>query len=407
MKTIKVDVVDFWGGFDKTTWWVINLLRKHYNVEFSDKPDFLFYSLFSNDFEKYDNCVKIFYTGENALPNFNKCDYATTFHNLDFGDRFFKRYCTPVSAKINDRSGVTDDMVNRRFCNFIYSNAALGSQAKMRQDFCKKLMEYKHVDCPGIVLHNMDTDELEPRNGDWIKSKIEFLKKYKFTLAFENSVANGYITEKMYHPLQALSVPIYCGDPEVVKEVNPRSFINVKDYDNFDDVIERIKYLDTHDDEYLAMLREQPMQPDYDFQRESKFVQWLCDIVERGNIPFDKGTRPDWDVVAYKNQISRLTNENARLKSYAENTPYHNLEKQIDDVKNQQNDLARQLIAVKQQIDTVISEAQQQTTKELKQIQNIFLVKIQKKHAKHRKYFNVLLVSQILLFIILLLLMLF
>ena len=290
MQTIKIDIVDFYKGFDKNDNWIVRILRKKYDIEISDKPDFLFYSCFSNEFEKYHDCVKIFIANEHVVPNFNQCDYASTCHNIVFGNRFFKRYFSLQNPAIMNRSAVTDDMVNRRFCNFIYANMWQGSQINARQEFCKKLMEYKHVDCPGRVLHNMDAEELSPRHGggDWQKSKLEFLKKYKFTIAFENAIADDYITEKLFDPLRSFSVPIYFGAPNVVREANPKSFINANDYNNdFDAVIERVKYLDTHDDEYLAMLREQPMQPDYEFDRWKKFEDWLCNIIEKGNKPFD------------------------------------------------------------------------------------------------------------------------
>ena len=192
----------------------------------------------------------------------------------------------------------------------------------MRQEFCKKLMEYKPIDCPGKVLNNMNAeDELAPRNGDWWHSKLEFLKKYKFTIAFENSRSDGYTTEKLLQPLQSFSVPIYWGNALVTRDFNPKAFINCNDYDNdFGAVIERIKELDNDPDKYLAMLRENPMQPDYDFEQRKKYEKWLLNIIEKGNKPFNKDPR-HWsdrsvgnipeDVLA---QNENLSNENRNLK---------------------------------------------------------------------------------------------
>ena len=36
------------------------------------------------------------------------------------------------------------------------------------------------------------------------------------------------------------------------------------------------------------MLRENPMQPDFDFEQSRKFEDWLIHIIERGNKPFNK-----------------------------------------------------------------------------------------------------------------------
>ena len=314
MKTIKINIVDMYSGFDRDNHWLTKSLSKYYKLEFSDEPDFLFYSCFGNKHLAYKNCVKIFLTGENALPNFNECDYGQGFDYLDFGDRYFRKNYQVPSPIICDRSDVSDDMLQRKFCNFIYSNANRGEGAHLRQEFCKKLMEYKHVDCPGRVLNNMSADDLEPRDGNWSTSKQEFLKKYKFTIAFENSASNGYTTEKLFQPLYAFSIPIYYGNPLVVRDFNPKAFINCNDYNNdWDAIIERVRELDNDQDKYLAMLRENPMQPDFDFNQQDKLEKWLCAIIERGNTPINKDPC-DWEQYRQYWAQDALKKENEQLK---------------------------------------------------------------------------------------------
>ncbi len=320
-KTIKIKFCGFYSKFNYSDNMFTKTLQKKYNIEISDKPDFLFYSCFSAEHLSYKDCVKIFFTGENIIPNFNECDYASGFDYIDFHDRYFRRIYKFPSPSINDRTQCTDNLLNRRFCNFIYSNATSGEGAILRQEFCKKLMVYKHVDCPGKVLNNMTAEDLEPRNGDWIKSKIEFLKKYKFTIAFENSSSNGYTTEKLFQPLESFSIPIYWGNPLVTRDFNPKAFINCNDYDNdFDAVIERVKELDNDPDKYLAMLRENPMQPDFDFDQQKKYEKWLISIIEKGNKPFNKDPR-NWQGIplratinTLKQEISDLSKENHELQ---------------------------------------------------------------------------------------------
>lgn len=285
-KVIKLNFCDFWKGYNKENNWFVNVLRKNYDIEISENPDFLFYSCFGIEHLEYQDCVKIFFTGENVIPNFNECDYAFGFDYIECGDRYFHK---PIWVHRKAFNASDEDMVNRRFCNFIYSNTTAGKGSLLRQEFCKKLMEYKHVDCPGRVLNNMYAEDLEPRNGNWAKSKREFLKKYKFTIAFENSSSNGYTTEKLLDPLESFSIPIYWGNPLVAKEFNPKAFINCNDYDNdFDAVIERVKELDNDASKYLAMLHENPMQPNFDYEQGKKQEQWLISIIEKGNKPFDK-----------------------------------------------------------------------------------------------------------------------
>ena len=107
--------------------------------------------------------------------------------------------------------------------------------------------------------------------------------------AFENTSSNGYTTEKLYQPLQAFSIPIYWGNPLVVRDFNPKAFINCNDYDNdFDAIINRVKEIDKNPDLYLSILRENPMQKDFDFDQNKKFERWLINIIEKGNKPFNK-----------------------------------------------------------------------------------------------------------------------
>ena len=317
-KTIKIDFCDCWSGFNKQNHGIVRTLNKHYNVEFSDQPDFLFYSCFGIKYLDYPNATKIFFTGENVLPNFNECDYATGFDYIDFGDRYFRKNYIVPDKNIQDRSKVSDDFFNRKFCNFIYSNADLGKSADLRQEFCKKLMEYKPIDCPGKILNNMSADDLAPRNGNWWTSKRKFLEKYKFTIAFENSSSNGYTTEKLYQPLQAFSIPIYWGNPLVTRDFNPKAFINCNDFDNdFDAVIERIKEIDNNPDLYLAMLRESPMQKDFDFDQNKKFEQWLINIIEKGSKQTDE-LQLHWNNFGTNSQIKlkNTLNDIAKIKPY-------------------------------------------------------------------------------------------
>jgi len=149
-------------------------------------------------------------------------------------------------------------------------------------------MAYKHVDCPGRVLNNMP-EAIEPRGGNWIAGKLDFLKKYKFTIAFENARANGYTTEKLIHAFQGHTIPIYWGNPRVAEEFNPRAFVNANDYGNdLDAVVRRVAEIDSNDALYLDMLAQDPLRPDFAYRTDEKLEQFLFDIFERGNRPLPK-----------------------------------------------------------------------------------------------------------------------
>jgi hypothetical protein len=145
--------------------------------------------------------------------------------------------------RINQRK--TFDNINdkKKFCCMVVSNP----KCKERNEFFHKLSKYKKIDSGGKFLNNI---------GIPVENKVEFIKDYKFVIAFENSSYPGYTTEKLIEPLLVNSIPIYWGNPEVGKDFNTNSFINIKDVLEFDAAINKIIELDTDDEKYLAMRNE-------------------------------------------------------------------------------------------------------------------------------------------------------
>lgn len=295
METIKVKTVDFslTKGSNQNNF-IIDLLKKKYNVVTSNEPDFLLYSVWGDEHLQYD-CTKIFYTAEPFSPNFNECDYAIGFDPIHLGVRYLRLplFAMEITASIQDRSKYSNiDITNKKFCNFIYSNEFVGNGAFLRKDFCKKLMHYKNVDCPGMVLHNMDADELPSRwSKDFYRGKVNFIRNYKFTIAFENSLMDGYTTEKLVQPLMAGSIPIYYGNPMVTEEFNHKAFIDCNAFDNdFDAVIEEVKLIDNDPELAKYMILQSPMRSDYNFAWENQLLNFLINIVESGRKHYDHMT---------------------------------------------------------------------------------------------------------------------
>ncbi|MFN8256703.1 MAG: glycosyltransferase family 10 [Bacteroidales bacterium] len=249
MDEIKINFCDFWNGFNKEENLFINLLRQKYSVSISEKPDLIFYSVFSKNFYKY-KCIRIFYTGENLRPNFNECDFAISFDYIN--DKRHLRYPLYLlygSPKSLIKQKDPDEILKQKtkFCCFMVSNA----KAKERIDFFHKLSEYKKVDSAGKYLNNIDY-YLPFEN----ETKLKFIKDYKFVIAFENSSFPGYTTEKIYEPMLMSCLPIYWGNPLISKEFNSKSFINLMDFKNFDQAIEHIIKIDSDDSLYKEYLSE-------------------------------------------------------------------------------------------------------------------------------------------------------
>ena len=59
MRKIKIFFTDFWGGFNPYDNYFYNLLKQDYEIEITNNPDYLFFSVFGNNHLNY-KCKKIF-----------------------------------------------------------------------------------------------------------------------------------------------------------------------------------------------------------------------------------------------------------------------------------------------------------------------------------------------------------
>jgi hypothetical protein len=100
--------------------------------------------------------------------------------------------------------------------------------ASGRVRYAAELMKRVKVDSYGAVLNNRAWSI--PAEGR--AAKLELIARYKFTLAFENSIARDYVSEKFFDPLVAGSVPVYLGAPNVADFAPAeRCFLNVADFE--------------------------------------------------------------------------------------------------------------------------------------------------------------------------------
>ncbi|MEI8061989.1 MAG: glycosyltransferase family 10 [bacterium] len=284
MKKIKIKICNY-DPNDKCSYghYFLQILKRHYEVELSENPDYLFYNESTYEHLKYD-CIKIFYTGENITPNFNLCDYAIGFDYMEFEDRYYRLPIYLVAnfyrpgeisqqnnAKFTDQLSFTHNDLSHKtdFCSFVYSNY-LGDST--REEFFTKLSMYKKVNAGGAYLNNV---------GGRVENKLDFETKHKFSIAFENSSRNGYTTEKLPTALMAKTIPIYWGNPLINEEFNEERFVNCHAYKNFDEVVERIKEIDNDDDVYLKMIN-QPVSTTYDFDEiQTGFESFLKKIIDQ------------------------------------------------------------------------------------------------------------------------------
>lgn len=278
---IKVNFCDFWPGFESNNLF-LKFLKQYFQVVVDEKPDYLFYSVYGSKHLEYDDCIKILYTGENLVPDFNLCDYAIGFHYLEFGDRYLRfplyvyyqwhyDFLLRDSLLQHEITNRPDSLVNRKFCNFVYSNNV--NSDPVRDLFFTELSKYRKVDSGGRHLNNI---------GGPVKDKLQFIKDYKFTIAFENSSVPGYTTEKLLEPIIAGSLPVYYGNPLLFLDFEPESFVFVKNRADIDRAIDEIISLDKNDEKYMEMLERNKFRIDNNLVVwENKLRYFLKNIFEQ------------------------------------------------------------------------------------------------------------------------------
>lgn len=295
MKTIKIKFVGFWADFNYKEQHIYKLLTKHYDVQVVEHDEDAEYIICSAFGKKYSYCrypqVRIMYIGENYIPDFNLVDYGICNYPIKLQDRaFYFPFCLDEFGHCESLEGkdrnYSSDIIRDKvyFANFI---AGHESENSIRGDFFKRLSsEYKRVESVGSYLNNQPDGMRVEWSND---SKREFQSKCKFTLCFESTKHEGFVTEKIVDAFYADTIPIYYGSDSVKEIFNERAFINVADYPDFESVLEKIKELDSDDEKYMAMLREPIfVNPSFPTDALRGLEEYLCSIFDR---PIEKAYR--------------------------------------------------------------------------------------------------------------------
>ena len=154
-------------------------------------------------------------------------------------------------------------------------------RGKFRNIFIEELSKYKTIDNAG--KYNKNVNFIEKHNTDKYQQKINFLKQYKFSIAIENSFNIGYVSEKILTCFLAGTIPIYYGDIILESFINPKTFIQIKPWDDIKEKIKLIKKIDNDDKLYFSMMNEElnldiifiKLQ-DQDYQDMADYIFYQC-----------------------------------------------------------------------------------------------------------------------------------
>ena len=177
-------------------------------------------------------------------------------YRLDFNHTMsYHKHADIDSSKFGmiPRQGLTNDdpddlkVIKPEDKLVMWMSSHCATQSK-RQQFVKKLSKYVNVDMYGSC------GELNCPKGEWCS---ETFSQYKFYVAYENSMCNGYVTEKPWIGLIFSMVPLVAGGGSGAYKavLPPNSYIDLTKFKSVKAVAEYLKLLDGDDalyQEYFA-----------------------------------------------------------------------------------------------------------------------------------------------------------
>ena len=284
-----------------------NFIKRYYipDLEISYNPDIEFFAPNGKRYflEKSKAKIKIFYTGEcvskNAISKIwseysdncvNDVDLSLGFDRLD--EIKYKNYVRfPIWINYNfgwileenftkDKIKETVDCINgakskkNKFASLVASHDA----PKIRTEIFNKISKIGKVACAGKLLHNDDT-----LKKDFGNNKIEYLRDFKFNICPENTISDGYITEKLFDSFRAGCIPIYCGDENIEMDlVNKNALLFYRKGEDNSALLKEIEKLNRDDklfDAFQNQIKINDSMVDYLWDRREKILSRLESLI--------------------------------------------------------------------------------------------------------------------------------
>lgn len=244
---LRVAFSDFWPTFDPSTWFVTRVLGSVVDVEIAepDAPaDVLFFGSFGKRHLGFRG-LKIYCSAE-VVPDPRGFDYSIDWQVRDSDHHlrlpFFWWTLLDDPHDLGAISGVDETQWRARpnFCSFVYSNW----RPRERREFFEVLHRRRPVTAAGDVLNNAPRLAVSAADPDWRAAKIDYLRSFRFVIAFENQSVPGYTTEKPMDALVAGAIPIYWGNPDVGNDIDVSRMILASTFADHESLADHVCALD-------------------------------------------------------------------------------------------------------------------------------------------------------------------
>ena len=195
---------NFWSNMNLEDCQILDLFKHSYpeiNFCLASSPkeaDVLISSCYGKEKfdQKFDHCLRILFLGENVRPQFDIYDYSLT---SDLNSYRGKNIYLPIWLLQIDLFNRNYDYQDKK----IYNIDLFTKRKKIDFSTRRSSIVYIGNNCEPFRESIIQSICAEPNlintygsNSNPVENKVELIKKYKATLAMENSYYPGYITEK-------------------------------------------------------------------------------------------------------------------------------------------------------------------------------------------------------------------
>lgn len=259
----------------------VRLLEPYFEVLWEDPAEFVIYGHIGHA-HRLHNGVKIYWSQELYGPDWRECDYAIIPHKVDDPRVYylpiyaFDQQVEPMIRRFPLDPGVVRS-TKPHFCSLLCAYA--DRTTRQRREFFHLLNRRRKVDSAGPALNN--TGFRVPKEGggrNRYEHKVDWLRHYRFNIAFENRRRPGWTTEKLVDPLHVHTIPIHWGDPRVKEDFNPDSFICANDFGSLKELADYVLQVDDSPELYARYIQAPPLRdnrpsPVYDLTRLVDFFR--------------------------------------------------------------------------------------------------------------------------------------
>lgn len=167
----------------------------------------------------------------------NLFDYVLTW-NDDLIDNI--KYFEMRSFCYNKRQKSAVPYNNKKYLcviNYYKKSSGNGEIYSERERAIKYFCRDNKLDLYGVGWEKHHDDLIKQRYKGSVNSKLETMKHYKYSLAYENcNNEKGYISEKIFDSFSANCIPIFYGPDNVQEHIPENTFIDFRKFSSYNEL---------------------------------------------------------------------------------------------------------------------------------------------------------------------------